>query len=181
MPRKYALLPLLLLLVAAKPFAGEPASHNQQLFVLKTLKPDAKNVGLMVSAQFAADAESMDSIRRAAAGAGVKIFLGTVETVRDVASKFRDLRGEGVDAIWVVEGDGLMGDRATRTFLIENTTRGRIPLLAPSSAWVSEGACASVEKGGSGLSVSLNQRVLTALSIAVPESLKASANLMAAN
>lgn len=175
------LLPLLLLLVAATPFAGEPASHNQQLYVLKTLQPSITNVGLLVSNDFAADTEAMTSVRRAAAGAGFKIFLGTVGSVRDVASKFRDLRAEGVDAVWVVEGSGVMNDRATRSFLIENSTRGRLPLLAPSAAWVSEGAAASVEKNGSGLSVSLNQRVLSALSITVPESLKSSAQMLAAN
>lgn len=175
------LLPALLLLVAATPFAGEPATHNQQLFVLKSLKPDVKTVGLLVSGSFAADSESMTSVSRAAAGAGFKVILGTVESVRDVASKFRDLRAEGIDAVWVVETGGLMNDRATRSFLIDNSARGRLPLLAPNATWVSEGACASVEKGGAGLSVSLNQKVLSALSITVPESLKGSAQMLAAN
>ncbi len=183
MPRffRLLLLPALLLLVAATPVSREPASHNQQLFVLKTLKPTTKSVGLMVSARFSADAEAMESVRRAAAGAGFKIFLGTVETIRDVAPKFRDLRGEGVDAIWVVERTGLMNERGTRSFLIENAARQRMPLLAPDASWVSEGACASVEKGGAGLTVSLNEKVLAALSITVPESLKSSAQFLAAN
>ncbi len=179
MLRKPALLlPALLLLVAATPLGLEPAGPNQQLFVLKTLKPDVKSVGLLVSARFAGDEAAMNGVRRAAAGAGFKIYLGTIETVRDVAAKFRDLKGEGVDAIWVVEGDGIMGDRATRTFLIENTTRGRMPLLAPTEAWVTEGATAAVEKGGSGLNVAVNSKVLAALSISVPESLKSSATVV---
>ncbi len=172
------LLPALLLLAAAAPLANEPATHNQQLFVLKSLKPDAKSVGLMVSADFARDEAAMTSVRRAATGAGVKIFLGTVETVRDVATKFRDLKGENVDAIWVIEAEGVMGDRATRSFLIDNTTRQRVPLMAPSATWVAEGAAAAVEKGGAGLSVAVNAKVLAALSINVPDALKASATVV---
>lgn len=172
---------LLLLLAAATPLAKEPASHNQQLFVLKTLKPSTKSVGLMVSSRMAADEATMTSVKRAAAGAGFTIFLSTIDTIRDVAPKFRDLRAEGVQAIWVIEGNGVMADRATRSFLIENTTRQQVPLLAPSASWVSEGACASVEKVGGNLSVALNQKVLSALSITVPESLKESAQLLATN
>ncbi len=174
-------LPLFFLFLAAAPSGNEPATHNQQLFVLKTLKPATKKVGLMISAQMAADEEAMTSVKRAAAGAGFTIYLAPVETIRDVAPKFRDLRGEGVEAIWVIEGDGVMADRATRSYLIENTARQQLPLLAPTASWVSEGACASVEKGGAGLAISLNEKVLSALSLNVPESLKATAQMLATN
>jgi hypothetical protein len=166
-------------LVAATPSNGPAsmeASFHQQLFVLKALKPDIKKVGLFVDAAFAQDASQMDAVTRAAAGSQVKIHLATITSVADVASKFRALESDGIDAVWVPESTGNMGQSAARTFLVENAARKRMPLFGPNRSWVDAGALGAFEGG-----LVINQRTLNALSLAVPASIAGSAQMLAAN
>ncbi len=167
-----------LLLAATQP-AGERsagASFHQQLFVLKALKPDIQKVGLFVDAAFAADAEQMEDIKRAAAGSQITVHLAAVSSAADVASKFRLLGAEGVDALWVPSSAGNMAQASARAFLVENAARKRLPLFGPDRSWVSAGAVGAFDGA-----LVFNQRTLTALSLTVPESLAGSAQVLAAN
>ena len=168
----------LVLLVAARPAnqTAMGASFHQQLFVLEALKPDIKKVGLFVDAAFADDDSQMEAVRRAAAGSKVTIHLATVGSVAEVASKFRTLDGDGIDAVWVPISEGNMSQASARTFLVENSARKRMPLFGPDRSWVDAGAVGAFDGA-----LMLNQRTLTALSLTVPESLAGSAQLLAAN
>ncbi len=168
----------LILFAAAQP-ANEStmsASFHQQLFVLKALKPGIKKVGLFVDASFAADAAQMEAVTRAAAGSQVSIHIAPVASVADVASKFRTLDGDGIDAIWVPISQGNMAQGSARTFLVENAARKRLPLFGPDRSWVDAGAVGAFDGA-----LMLNQRTLTALSLTVPASLAASAQMLAVN
>lgn len=165
--------------LAAAPLGSPPsigASFHQQLFVLKALKPDIQKVGLFVDAAFADDEAQMEAVRRAAAGSEVTIHLATVSNIADVASKFRTLDSDGIDAVWVPEGAGNLSQSAARTFLVENAARNRMPLFGPNRSWVDAGAVGAFEGG-----LILNQRTLTALALTVPASLAGSAQMLAAN
>lgn len=174
-------LPLcVLLLLAASPL-NVRVSVQQQLFVLKTLKPDLEVVGLIVSGQ-AEDRENLDrAVRRAAAGAGVRLVVTEAANLADVGPKFRQLvREHRVGAIWVVSGDPVMNDRTARSFLIEQSTRAGLVLLAPDRTWVRDGATVALEPASGGASVILNERLATTLALQVPESLRAQVQMIAA-
>jgi ABC-type uncharacterized transport system substrate-binding protein len=174
-------LPLsVLFLLAASPL-NERVSVQQQLFVLKTLKPDLEVVGLIVSGQ-AEDRANLDrAVRRAAAGAGVRLVVSEAANIADVGPRFRQLvREHRVGAIWVVSADPVMNDRTVRSFLIEQSARAGLILLAPDRSWVRDGATLALEPAAGGASVILNERLASTLAIQVPESLRSQVQMIAA-
>jgi ABC-type uncharacterized transport system substrate-binding protein len=168
----------LFLLTAARPVGVDSmnGSFHQQLFVLKALKPDIQKVGLFVDNAFSEDDAQMEAVRRAAAGSKVVIHIAVIGSVADVASRFRTLDSDGIDAVWVPVSSGSLAQSSSRTFLVENSARKRLPLFGPDREWVDAGAVGAFDG-----SLMLNQRTLTALSLRVPESLAASAQMLAVN
>lgn len=168
-----------LLVFVASPL-NQRVSVQQQLFVLKTLKPDLEVVGLIVSAQVE-DRENLDrAVRRAAAGAGVRLVVTEASNLADIGPRFRQLvREHRVGAIWVVAGDPVVNDRTARSFLIEQAARAGLILLAPDRTWVRDGATLALESASGGSSVILNERLASTLALHVPETLRSQVQMIA--
>lgn len=172
---------LFVLLLGAVP-ARAQVTATQQLYVIKECKPGVQKIGVLVSSKDAADAAFIADLNRAAAAAGVKVFVATVDNITEVAPKFRDLtRAQGVQAIWVPKAVGAIGDATSRKFIITNATQSRVPLFAPVAAWVNEGAAVALSKGADGISLTVNKAAAAAASLVIPDKYKERVQLVAAN
>lgn len=167
-----------LLIAATQPYGG--ATPTQQLFVLKELKPNIERVGIVWKTS-TADTYMAD-VQRAGAAAGVQVVVAAVGEIKEVAPSFRNLlRDHQIDALWVIDNDGLMDSDVVRKFLIKSTLEANIPLLVPSSDWVEQGASLTLTSSADGVALIVNQAAANALALTVPEKYKPRTQFFAAN
>ena len=153
----------------------------QQMFLLKKVKPDVQRIGVIWKKGVADQEAKLEAIRRAVATIQGKLFVAYVESKADVGGQFRQLaRKHDVQALWVVENDGIVDAAAPRQYLIENAAKSGIPLLAPTEDWVSAGAPMAVRKEGDIFRILLNEPAANATSIKVPAKYKSQTKLIAA-
>lgn len=170
----------LFLLAFAQPPATGGATPTQQLFLLKELKPELQRVGVIWRAGTSDDL--MKQVQRAAAGAGLQAVVAPVEDVKDVAPAFRNMRREHqIDALWIVENDGLVDSDLVRKFLIKSTIESGMPLLAPTSDWVEQGASITLTADGDGIGLIVNEAAAAALALDVPAKYRTRTQFLAAN
>ena len=166
---------IFLLLVAASILgattssAKSPLTPIQQMFLLKKMKPDVEKVGIIWAKDAPGHDELMPQIKRAATSSGVKLFVSYVTSMKDVANHFRQLEREhGINALWIVDDSGVLSNDVARSFLIKNTTKSGIPMLAPSQDWVTAGASVSLQKTDGEIQIVLNKAAAAATALAVP-------------
>lgn len=162
---------LALVVVALAAFTAAPrptpASPAQQLFVLKEIQPDLARVGILWDVR--GNEAVLQQALRAAQGYGVQVFRANIERNQDVGPAFRELhRTHRVQAIWIVTDDGLLATEPSRSFLIREAARSNLPLLAPTAAWVRDGAPLAVLSDGEGVRLAVNRAVADALAMRVP-------------
>ncbi len=160
--------------------ASQSAGLVQQMFFLSKMRPDVERVGLIWK-RGAADQEKMiERANRAVASIKGKLYVGYVEDKSGVAEQFRVLtRKHDVQAIWVIENDGVVNASAPRKYLIKNTIREGIPLLAPSRDWVDAGAPVSIAKNGGAIQILLNEQAANATALQVPEEYQSNTEMIA--
>lgn len=169
-----------LFLVAAAP---QPAGVTpiQQLFLLKEAKPDLERIGIVWEKGIANRDDIFKDVNRASAAAGVKVFLQEADGVSGVGGALRDLiRGENVQAIWIVQEDDLVSKAATQKFIIKEAAKAGVPVLGPSKAWADAGAAIALADEG-GLKIYVNKPAATALALSVPEKYVEQTEFLAAN
>ncbi|SRR5690554_4010805 len=168
-------LALLLFLVAATTLAlpvraQEGASLTQQLFLIKELKPNTANVGIIMNATTAANQSILQELQRAGASAGVKVFVGSAAELKEVAPVYRDLtRTNSIDVLWIIDESGVVTDGTARGFLIKTATQSGIPVFGPTSQWVTEGACVNITKQDGAIQLVVNKTAAQALNLTIPE------------
>ncbi len=168
-------------LVAVAP-ASAQVSPQQQMFLMKELKPDAAKVGIIWKAGVANREELLLQIQRSATSTGIKVFVSEVKDLKDVAEQYRNLvRTHGIQMLWIVENDGVVNDAASRKFLIKSAMEARIMLVAPSNDWVNEGACVAIKKQDDAIGLVVNKAAAEALSISVPEKYRERTQFLAMN
>lgn len=175
--RNVLLFVLALGLTAAAP--SRQSDPVRQLYVLKQLKPDMESVGIVWNGR-RSQSDIRPLIQRAGTSAGVRVVIAPAETRSDVSAAFRELVGNGVDAIWIVREDGLVDQEPSRSYLIREATRRGLPVLAPSTSWVNDGASVAVYEQGGQLQVSLNRPAVQALGMTVPASIASRVDYVAA-
>ncbi len=164
----------LLLMAAVVVTAFTPASLNsgvtpmQHMYIMKEVKPDLQRVGIIWNTN-TNDEAVLTKIRRAGTSLKVQLFLAEVADLSDVAPQFRQLtRTHQVEAVWVLENDGLVDSKTSKNFLITNAMKSGLPLYAPSDDWVNDGAFISLKKEAEGLALFVNKSAADALSLSVP-------------
>ena len=164
----------LLLMAAVVGTAFTPVSLSssvspmQQMYIMKEVKPDLKRVGIIWNTK-TNDEATLTKIRRAGTSHKVQLFLAEVADLSDVAPQFRQLtRTHKVEAVWVLENDGLVNAKSSKNFLITNAVKFGLPLFAPSEDWVDDGAFIAMKKQADGLSLFVNKSAADALSLSVP-------------
>ena len=177
-------LPLILLLIGAvfhgnvidEQKQGEPESDVgmvQQAFFLKKLKPDLERVGVLWKKGAPNQERKLRSIESAAASIQAKLFVAYVEDKSEVPEKFRLLsREHDVQALWIIENDGVVDASVPKEYLIENTVKEGIPLMAPTTSWVDAGAPFTVQEDGGKVQIMLNEPAAVATGLQVPDEYK---------
>jgi putative ABC transport system substrate-binding protein len=155
----------------------------QQLFLLKKLKPDVKRVGIIWKEGISKQDSKLETAKRAAASIKGKLFVGYAEKASDVAEQFRLLtRDHNVQALWIIENDGVVDGSTSKQYLIENAVKEGIPLLAPTSDWVDAGAPLSIAKSDGELELMINEPAAAATGLEVPSEYESQATpVVAAN
>lgn len=177
----------LLFVVALITTASFPASVDndvtpmQQMFIMKELKPDIQRLGI-IWASAGSDEEKMLKIRRAGTSLKMQLFLAEIGGLSDIAPQFRTLKQtHNIQALWIVENDGLVDSSTGKGFLIKNALQAGIPIFAPSEDWVNAGACATMTKKDGGIHLVVNETAAKALSISVPEKYLERTQFLASN
>ncbi|MCS7082339.1 MAG: hypothetical protein N2561_02430 [Bacteroidetes bacterium] len=151
---------------------------TQQLFALKELYPGLKTIGVLTSQT--PSEETTKALNRASAATGVKVVVTVVNSVAELAPKFRELVSSyQVQAIWILEKDNVLTSPLAKDFLYKNTVTRNLALLAPDKTMVGEGALLHVSNEGGNLRLYLNQRVAQALNVKVPDQYQAHATFVA--
>lgn len=146
------------------------ATPLQSLFMIKQLVPQATSVGLLWKQSDYANTDLLTQIKRASMSTGDKVVVGDVESLPQVASQFRNLVDNyHVQVLWVIRNDDIMNSSIAQSYLIKNAAISGVPLFAPSSNWVSAGACAAVVTEGQSTKLVVNQKTLNALGLKVPQ------------
>ena len=146
-------------------------SPLQQLFVLKEIQPDIERVGIIWTEDRASASGLLTQIQQASAWTGITVFLSYTKEITDVAPAYRDLiRKNDVQAIWILDDeDPIVSSRIGREFLIKNTASQGIPLIAPTSGWVENGAHISFFHDGSTVRLTVNKRSADAAALSIPQ------------
>lgn len=168
----YGLIFLILVCSAASPPRAQAPDVTplQQLFLLKELKPDVKRVGILWNEASPNRESLMKEINRATAASQLDVVVRFVTSVKDVASGFRTLlRDHDIQALWIVENDGVVDQQVAQKYVIENATKQKIVVLAPTSDWVTAGACLSFKKEDGATRIVINQTVADVVSVSIPE------------
>ena len=151
------------------------------MFFLNKMRPDVERIGLIWKRGAADQEKTIERANRAVASINSKLYVGYVEDKSDVAEQFRVMtREHDVQAIWVIENDGVVNAAAPREYLIKNTIRQGIPLVAPSRDWVDAGAPVAIAKNGEAIQILLNEQAAKATALKVPEKYQSNTELIAA-
>jgi ABC transporter substrate binding protein len=146
------------------------ASPLQSLFMMKQLIPQTQTIGLMWNQSKTNTNDILPKIERASASIGVKVVIEDVEELRDVSQKFRELKETyHVQAIWIIDNNDPMASSVGKDYLIKNSIVNGIALFAPTTDWVSAGACAALLSDGTNVKLYVNKKTISALGIKVPD------------
>lgn len=146
--------------------AQAKAAHGQQLFLLKSLKPAAKKVGVIGAAL--TDQEVL-SLTRAGMGVGLTVVVARPANAREVALLYKKLVAESkVDMILVTSGGGDWFTGASVEYLRENAVMDRVGLCVPTLEQMAGGALCSIQLENGKLVVHVNQKVANVVGAAVP-------------
>lgn len=158
------------------------ATPLQQLYVMKELVPNLQTVGLIWKQSSVNSGELLPKIQRAAAATSVKVVIADAEELREIAEKFRDLTDNyRIQALWIITNDDLTGSSLGQDFLIKNSVIKGIPIFAPSTDWVSKGACATLLNEGGSVKLFVNKKTADVLKIKIPEKYMATTQFLATN
>jgi ABC-type uncharacterized transport system substrate-binding protein len=165
------ILALIIIPSANTPSALETgATPIQSIFMIKQLIPQTQTIGLMWNQYETKTSELLPKIERASVSNGVKVVVEDVESLKDISQEFRELKDKyHVQVIWIIENNDPISSDVAREFLIKNSIVNGIALFAPSTDWVSAGACASLLSDGSNVKLYVNRKTITALRIIVPD------------
>ncbi len=154
---------------ALLPESASDVTPIQQLFLIKELKPDITRIGVIWDKNAANRDKILPQLERASAATGIKVVVGEVASLQEVAPQFRTLlRDHRIEALWILEEEGLLGQGIARSFLIKSATQAGMPVFAPSETWLKEGACVTWRKDAEGIRLVVNKAVAEAMGITIP-------------
>ena len=145
----------------------------RQLFVLDKMKPEVERVGLIWKKGVSGQEKTLRIAKRATASIDGKLFVAYVEGKSEVPEQFRTMtRKHDVQALWIVENDGIVSASTPQKYLIENAVKEGIPLLAPTKDWVDAGAPVAIGKTNGEVEIMLNEPAADATGLQVPNEYK---------
>jgi hypothetical protein len=80
---------------------SQRATPLQYLFMMKSFKPDMQKVGLLCD--LSKNQGLVEKLQKAGFSAGVKIVIGDVKELKDIAQRFNEIVKGGVDFLWIFD------------------------------------------------------------------------------
>lgn len=111
-----------------------------QVELLQALFPQAKRIGVLYNSGEINSQLQVESLRTAAAAAGLTLVEGTVSNVNDVAQVAQSLL-EGVDAVYIPTDNVMAAALPTLTALADQKN---IPVVGAAATFVADGAVAAL-------------------------------------
>jgi ABC-type uncharacterized transport system substrate-binding protein len=141
-------------------------TFGQQLFLMKTLKPSLKRLGIM---SFTLTNEDAQRFVRAGRSLGVTVTVGKVRGLTELSSLYRKLIVEfNTEMICIPEGDDKMMLGVGLDFLRESTLEDKIGLCVPTREAFAKGALCSFENDNNKFTVYVNRRIAEVVGATIP-------------
>ena len=147
-------------------YGQQPAAMSQQIYMMKTLKPGLKTVGVMGTKLSDKD---LQEITRLGLGFGVEFVFARPVSPKDIALFYKQLlKTRNIEMLWLPDvGDEAML-RIGFQFLRENTVLDGIGLCTPLKDQVDAGALCSMQKEDGNIIVYINRKIAVALNVSIP-------------
>ncbi len=167
-PLLWILAMTLILMCASKGEAQTKLTYAQNLFLLKTLKPSLKSIGVIASTL---SDQEIKAIGKAALGQGIKVTVAKVTDVSEISSLYKMLVTEhSAELVWIPDRSDEILLGVGFEFLRENTILDRVGLIVPTHDLVAKGALCSLEPANEKVVVYLNKRIAQVDGINLPTS-----------
>ncbi len=141
-------------------------SFGQQVYLMKTLKPSLKRVGIIT---FNVTDDEAGKFVRAAMALGVKTTVARANDDHEISGIYRKLVAEhNADMIWIPEGDDKLILGVGMEFLLASTIEDKVGLCVPTRDGVSKGALCCFQMENNKYTVYINQRIAEVVGAAVP-------------
>ncbi|MBI4778237.1 ABC transporter substrate-binding protein [Candidatus Desantisbacteria bacterium] len=132
-------------------------SPRAQMQALRKILPDAKKIGVIYNPKVSA------SLIAAAKKEGISLVASPVSSVSQIMSALEKMLNQQIDAFWLIP-DPIVASQSISRYILETTLKANVPVMAPSPAFVKNGALFSVSAGYDRIgkqTVRLIQRILT--------------------
>ena len=147
----------LLLMTASGADAQSKLTYAQNIFLLKTLKPSLKNIGVIASTL---SDQEVKAIGKAALGQGIKVTIAKVTDVSEISGLYKMLINEhNAELVWIPDRSDEILLGVGFEFLRENTILDRVGLIVPTKDLVAKGALCSLETANEKVVVYVNKRI----------------------
>jgi len=141
-------------------------SFGQQVYLMKTLKPSLKSIGII---SFNLTDEEAGKLARAGLALGVKTTVARVNDNHEISDLYRKLVGEcNAEMIWIPENDDRMIRGVGMEFLLSSAIEDKVGLCVPTRDAVSKGALCCFQMDKNKYTIYINQRIAGVVGAAVP-------------
>ncbi|GEM_PF-1983973 len=141
-------------------------TFGQQIFLMKTLKPSLKKVGIIT---FNLSDEEVEQMTHASLGLGVKTIVARAAENREISGLYRKLITEyNAEMIWIPENDEKLILGVGMEFLLSNSIEDKVGLCVPTRDGVSKGALCCFQSENNKFTVFVNQRIAAVVGAAIP-------------
>lgn len=149
---------------------SQQATPLQYLYVMKSFKPQAQKVGILC--ELSKYQGLVDKLQRAGFSAGVKIIIGDIKELKDVSQRFEELIKKGIDFLWIIDEKDISASQIVREYILKNALLNLVPVAVPDAEFVKEGGLFSIETSGDEVTIYVNNKVVNALKLSIPENYK---------
>lgn len=156
---------------------SQQATPLQYLYMMKSFKPQTQKVGILC--ELSKYQGLVDKLQRAGFSAGVKIIIGDVKELKDISQRFGELVKNGVDYLWIIDEKDISANQIAREYIFKNALLNSIPVVVPNAELVKEGGLFSLETSGSEITIYVNNKIVNALKLSIPENYKERVNYVA--
>ncbi len=153
---------------------SQRATPLQYLYMMKLFKPKTQKVGILC--ELSKNQGLVDKLQKAGFSAGVKILIGDVKELKDVSQRFGELVKNGVDFLWIINEKDISTNQIAREYIFKNALLNSIPVAVPSVELVEEGGLFSLETSRDEITIYVNNKVVNALKLSIPENYKERVN-----
>ncbi len=146
--------------------AQSKITFQQKIFVLKTLIPDLKTVGVIGSS---ISESEIQNFTRAGMAMGIKIVIGVPQNLRDASSIYKKMvKEQKIQVLDIPKSDDTMLLENGYEFFKENSVVDKVGLSVPTPAMVGSGALCSIVIEDGKIVAHINKKLILLFNGSVP-------------